>query len=78
MGMDRSLVLLCFRFKVVYSLKIQKAGFLILNIELSPTTAIWMRPTNGSGQDVWFFDPCAIFLCGEHGVNLRGLKFLRS
>lgn len=78
MGVGRSLVLLCFRFLNGFIfLKIHEVDFWYWVLSFSQPQPQWMQPTNGSGQDIWSFWPCAIFLDEEHRANLRGLKFLR-
>ena len=63
---------------MVYPLGIQKAGFLILSTEISPTVAKWMRPANGSGQDIWFFFPSAIFFVGRAWSKFKGIKMFKE
>lgn len=63
---------------MVYSLGIQRAGILILSTEI-PTVAMWMRPTNGSGRDIWFFFPHAIFLCVQRTCSkFKGVKMFKE
>ena len=64
---------------MVYSLGIQRAGILILSTEILPTVAMWMRPTNGSGRDIWFFFPRAIFLCVQRTCSkFKGVKIFKE
>lgn len=64
---------------MVYSLGIQRAGILILSTEISPTVAMWMRPADGSGRDIWFFFPRAIFLCvGRTCSKFKGVKMFKE